>query len=195
MTCCASSAALPRMQRAVATRRVLRPMLAEFASSARPHCERCGLPFATTGAGHALRRVPRASAALCPGALVLSYDEEAAAGPALKHGDRRTARSCGAWMAAPGPTFRRNRPVARCPSLARLFTRRYNQAALLARMVARDADAAFVPDLLRRARCHRFAGRSQGQGTPAQCPPGLRCAAALAGETPGPGRSFLSTTC
>jgi len=34
----------------------------------------------------------------------------------------------------------------------RLFTRRYNQAALLARMVTRDGKALLAPDLLRRAR-------------------------------------------
>jgi ComF family protein len=34
----------------------------------------------------------------------------------------------------------------------RLFIRRYNQAALLARMAAREAGVALAPDLLRRAR-------------------------------------------
>ena len=73
----------------------------------------------------------------------------------LKHGDRTDmARACGAWMARAGAEL-----VAEADLVApvplhwrRLFTRRYNQAALLARMVARDADAVLAPDLLRRAR-------------------------------------------
>ena len=73
----------------------------------------------------------------------------------LKHGDRTDmARACGAWMARAGADL-----VAEADLVApvplhwrRLFIRRYNQAGLLARALARDAGATLAPDLLQRAR-------------------------------------------
>jgi ComF family protein len=64
------------------------------------------------------------------------------------------AKACGRWMARAGDEL-----VAEADLVApvplhwrRLFMRRYNQAALLARMVARGGDTILAPDLLRRAR-------------------------------------------
>ena len=73
----------------------------------------------------------------------------------LKHGDRTDmARACGAWMARAGAELVGDADLVAPVPLhwRRLFMRRYNQAALLARMVARDGDAILAPDLLRRGR-------------------------------------------
>jgi len=128
-----------------------------FSFIAAPHCDRCGVPFADDlGSGahctECLTRPPRFRRARA----VLIYDDKSRRVVLpLKHGDRTDmARACGAWMARAGAEL-----VAAADLVApvplhwrRLFTRRYNQAALLARTVARNADAALAPDLLRRAR-------------------------------------------
>jgi ComF family protein len=68
------------------------------------------------------------------------------------------ARACGRWMArAGGELVAEAELIAPVPlHWRRLFTRRYNQAVLLARAVARTAEqegrARLAPDLLRRAR-------------------------------------------
>jgi ComF family protein len=116
-----------------------------FSFIAAPHCDRCGVPFADDlGSGahctECLTRPPRFRRARA----VLIYDDKSRRVVLpLKHGDRTDmARACGAWMARAGAELH----------WRRLFTRRYNQAALLGRMVARNADAVLAPDLLRRAR-------------------------------------------
>lgn len=128
-----------------------------FSFIAAPHCERCGVPFADDMGQDALcteclTRPPRFRRARA----VLIYDDRSRRVVLpLKHGDRTDmARACGAWMARAGAELLAEADLVAPVPLhwRRLFTRRYNQAALLARMVARDADAAFVPDLLRRAR-------------------------------------------
>jgi ComF family protein len=73
----------------------------------------------------------------------------------FKHGDRTDmARSCGRWMASAGGELLAEADLIAPVPLhwRRLFTRRYNQALLLARSVARASPARLAPDLLRRAR-------------------------------------------
>lgn len=87
---------------------------------------------------------------------------------ALKHGDRPDlARHAGAWMARAGAdligpgTLLAPVPLHRW----RLLKRRYNQAALLAREVARRRGAELCPDLLVRA---RHTGSQDGRGAGAR---------------------------
>jgi ComF family protein len=124
-----------------------------------PLCLRCGVPF--LHAGQAGRD------GLCPGCLerppvfdtaraALRYD---AASQKLilpfKHADRpELAGPLAAQMARAGAAL-----LARCDLIApvplhwrRLFARRYNQAALLARHLARQARRPCIPDLLSRRR-------------------------------------------
>ena len=128
-----------------------------FSFIAAPLCGRCGIPFAADTGPDALctacfTRPPRFRRARA----VLIYDDRSRRVVLpLKHGDRTDlARACGAWMARAGAELLAEADfVAPVPlHWRRLFTRRYNQAALLARMVARDVDAVLAPDLLRRAR-------------------------------------------
>jgi ComF family protein len=122
-----------------------------------PHCERCGVPFAEdlgTGAhcAECLTRPPRFRRARA----VLTYDDKSRRVVLpLKHGDRTDmARACGGWMARAGAELLAEADLVVPVPLhwRRLFIRRYNQAALLARMAAREAGVALAPDLLRRAR-------------------------------------------
>jgi ComF family protein len=124
---------------------------------AAPHCERCGVPFAENIAGLArcaacLARPPRFRRARA--ALVYDDRSRRVVLP-LKHGDRTDiARACGAWMARAGAELVASADVVAPVPLhwRRLFTRRYNQAALLALRVAEGSEAVLAPDLLRRAR-------------------------------------------
>jgi ComF family protein len=75
----------------------------------------------------------------------------------LKHGDRTDiARACGGWMARAGAELLANADLVAPVPLhwRRLFSRRYNQAQLLARIVidASPSESRLVPDLLRRRR-------------------------------------------
>jgi len=74
---------------------------------------------------------------------------------ALKHGDRLDlARPAGAWMAGVAvPLLRDDTVIVPVPAHPlRLLRRRYNQAAVLAREVAKLTGRPRVPDLLRRVR-------------------------------------------
>jgi ComF family protein len=129
---------------------------------AAPHCQRCGIPFsADLGEGalcvDCLTRPPHFRRARA----VLVYDDKSRRVVLpLKHGDRTDmAKACGKWMArAGGELIAEADLVAPVPlHWRRLFMRRYNQAALLARIAANsgkrgDGDAILAPDLLRRAR-------------------------------------------
>jgi ComF family protein len=128
-----------------------------FSFIAAPHCARCGTPFfqhagADAECAACLRRPPRFRRARA--ALVYDGQSRRLVLP-FKHGDRTDmARACGAWMARAGAEL-----VAEAELVApvplhwrRLFTRRYNQALLLARGVARQAGLPLAPDLLRRRR-------------------------------------------
>lgn len=129
---------------------------------AAPHCQRCGIPF-SADLGEAalcvdcLTRPPRFRRARA----VLVYDDKSRRVVLpLKHGDRTDmAKACGAWMARAGAELVGEADLVAPVPLhwRRLLMRRYNQAALLARIVARDCTmrggaAALAPDLLRRAR-------------------------------------------
>lgn len=84
---------------------------------------------------------------------------------ALKHGDRMDiARPAAGWMLrAGGHLIQPDMVVAPVPLYwTRLFTRRYNQAALLSGQIARLAGVAHVPDLLQRIRqTHSQDGKSR----------------------------------
>ena len=128
-----------------------------FSFIAAPHCGRCGTPFAESIGeaalcGACLRRLPRFRKARA--ALVYDDKSRRLVLP-FKHGDRTDmARACGRWMArAGGELLAEAELIAPVPlHWRRLFTRRYNQALLLARSVARHGAAELAPDLLRRAR-------------------------------------------
>jgi len=127
----------------------------QVAFIAPPHCARCGVPFAGERGSDALcidclTRPPRYRRARA----AMIYDERSRRLVLpFKHGDRTDmAPACGAWMARAGADL-----VAAADLVApaplhwrRLLTRRYNQAQLLARAVAREAKATLAPDLLRR---------------------------------------------
>ncbi len=123
---------------------------------AAPQCERCGIPFVEDIVGarcvECLTRPPQFRRARS----VLVYDDKSRRVVLpLKHGDRTDmARACGAWMARAGAELLAEADLVAPVPLhwRRLFTRRYNQAALLARSVARNVDAVLAPDLLQRAR-------------------------------------------
>jgi predicted amidophosphoribosyltransferase len=129
-----------------------------------PMCPRCGVPFLHAGQGGGGQG---GAGGLCPGCLEHppSYDTARAAlryDPGsqklvlpFKHADRpELAGPLAAHMARAGAAL-----LARCDLVApvplhwrRLFSRRYNQAALLAGRLARDAQRPCIPDLLRRRR-------------------------------------------
>jgi ComF family protein len=127
-----------------------------FGFIAPPHCLRCGMPFAedvgNALCGACLRHPPRFRRARA--ALVYDDKSRRLVLP-FKHGDRTDmARGYGRWMARAGAELlAETELIAPVPlHWRRLFTRRYNQALLLARAVARESRAHVVPDLLRRAR-------------------------------------------
>ncbi len=137
-----------------------------FSFIAPPHCARCGIPFAEDLGNSALcaacldrpSRFSRARA-------VLIYDEKSRRLVLpFKHGDRTDmARTCGTWMARAGAELLAEADLIAPVPLhwRRLVTRRYNQALLLARNVARLAPAPteLAPDLLVR---HRWTGSQAG---------------------------------
>jgi ComF family protein len=128
-----------------------------FSFIGEPHCPRCGTPFARDIGENALcvgclKKPPRFRRARA--ALVYDQHSRRLILP-LKHGDRTDlARACGRWMARAGAEILAEAELIAPVPLhwRRLFTRRYNQAQLLARTVARDAPGRLAPDLLRRRR-------------------------------------------
>jgi ComF family protein len=125
----------------------------------RPHCETCGYPFpaehhavAVGLCGPCLARPPRYRQARA----VLAYDTPSRALVLpFKHGDRTDmAGTYTRWMARAGSELlERADFVAPVPlHWRRLLLRRYNQAALLAAGVAREAGRPHRPDLLLRSR-------------------------------------------
>ena len=123
-----------------------------------PHyCAGCGLPFEYdpgdgTLCGACVRQAPpyeRARAAMVydPTSrdLVLAF----------KHGDRtEAARAFGVWMARAGAELLADAEVVTAVPLhwTRLFSRRYNQAALPAQAIGRQGGVPVVPDLVLRRR-------------------------------------------
>jgi len=124
---------------------------------AAPHCACCGTPFAEdlgeeALCGSCLARRPRFRRAR---AALIYDDKSRRLVLPFKHGDRTDmARACGAWMARAGADLLAEAELVAPVPLhwRRLFTRRYNQALLLARSVSRQTSLALAPDLLRRRR-------------------------------------------
>ena len=147
-----------------------------------PQCRRCGLPFAfetdRVAPGHG-EQAPGGEAAGSEGydcgaclaepppygraRAVMRYDE--ASRPLLlsfKHGDRtESADPFAAWMARSGAELLKEAELIAPVPLhwRRLLARRYNQAALLARPLARHHGLTAVPDLLLRRRATPSQGR------------------------------------
>jgi ComF family protein len=123
-----------------------------------PFCARCGVPF---------RHAGQAAGGLCPACIArppaygtaraaLRYDDGARALLLpFKHADRtELARPLARDMARAGAALLASAEILVCVPLhpRRLLARRYNQAALLARLLARGAGLPFIPDALARRR-------------------------------------------
>lgn len=128
-----------------------------FSFLAPPQCARCGVPFAEDLGDDAecadcLAHAPRFRRARA----ALAYDDKSRRLILpFKHGDRTDlAHACGNWMARAGAELLADADLVAPVPLhwRRLFTRRYNQAQLLAARVAGQAGLRLVPDLLRRRR-------------------------------------------
>ncbi len=145
-----------------------------FSFIAPPYCARCATPFVehigeAALCGACTARPPRYRRARA----ALVYDERSRRLVLpFKHGDRTDiARACGGWMARAGAELLAEADLVAPVPLhwRRLFSRRYNQAQLLARIVvgaappsSRDsARARLVPDLLQR---RRWTGSQGGLG-------------------------------
>ena len=140
-----------------------------FAFIAPPYCVRCAHPFALSIGPDALcgacsARPPRYRRARA----ALAYDERSRhLVLPFKHGDRTDiARACGRWMARAGAELLADADLVAPVPLhwRRLFSRRYNQAQLLARVAvaaAGSSRARLIPDLLRR---RRWTGSQSGLG-------------------------------
>jgi len=124
-----------------------------------PCCTRCGVPFASAAQGGPDRLCPScrdAPPAFDRARAVLRYDSQARRLLLpLKHADRTEI----AWMLVPhmaraGAALLRQADILVPVPLhrRRLFLRRYNQAALLARGLARAARKPCLPDALVRTR-------------------------------------------
>jgi ComF family protein len=132
-----------------------------FSFVAPPYCARCAAPFAqdpgrSALCGVCLARPPRYRRARA--ALIYDTRSRRLLLP-FKHGDRTDlARACGRWMARAGSELLAEADLVAPVPLhwRRLFTRRYNQAQLLARVAVREAAVGtrprLAPDLLRRRR-------------------------------------------
>ena len=122
-----------------------------------PWCEACGFPFAfDAGPGSLCAVCARDRPAYRHSRAVFRYDE-GSRGMILgfKHGDRTDAAPAFTrWMARAGAAVLAEAEILVPVPLNRwrLLTRRYNQAALLAREMARLSGVVCVPDLLVRRR-------------------------------------------
>ncbi|HEY2621385.1 MAG TPA: ComF family protein [Acetobacteraceae bacterium] len=124
-----------------------------------PFCARCGVPFATAALGGAEQLCPGCRAAppvFQRARAALRYDAQ---GRRLilpfKHSDRTELTAVLApHMARAGAVLLREADLLVPVPLhrGRLFLRRYNQAALLAKAVARIAERPYLPDALVRLR-------------------------------------------
>lgn len=122
-----------------------------------PYCARCGTPFEFAMPGETLCGACMAEPPpFARARAVLVYDDGSR--PLVlgfKHGDRiHAAGAYGAWLARAGADLLADADLLAPVPLHRwrLFRRRYNQAALLARAAGRVAKVPVVPDLLVRRR-------------------------------------------
>jgi ComF family protein len=129
-----------------------------FSFVAPPQCACCGDPFAEHLGEDALCAACLARRPLFRRArAALAYDTQSRRLVLpFKHGDRTDiARACGGWMARAGAELLAEADLIAPVPLhwRRLLVRRYNQAQLLARALARgETGARLAPDLLRRRR-------------------------------------------
>jgi ComF family protein len=121
-----------------------------------PLCARCGVPFPHAGAGPVCPGCDARPPAFEAARAALRYDDGARRLVLpFKHADRpELAGPLARHMARAGAALlARAEVVAPVPlHWRRLLSRRYNQAALLAGRLARQAGLPHVPDLLRRTR-------------------------------------------
>ncbi|MCG8510004.1 MAG: ComF family protein [Rhodospirillales bacterium] len=122
-----------------------------------PWCEACGLPFEyDVGEGVLCGVCSRTSPPFvrARGAVLYNATSRRLA-LGFKHGDRtENAAAFARWMMRAGAEL-----IAGCDLIVpvplhwtRLFTRRYNQAALLAKAIAKETEASFAPEVLVRRR-------------------------------------------
>ncbi len=126
----------------------------------RPYCEVSGLPFAFEAGGVSVR--PDVAANPPPYAMarsVMQYnDASAALVLRFKYADRmEAAPAFAAWMVRAGGDVLAGADLVLPVPLhrRRLFTRRYNQSAELARLIAAQSGLGFTPELLTRVRATR----------------------------------------
>lgn len=129
-----------------------------------PWCAVCGLPFPfDPGAGFLCADCIRARPPFARARAALAYDDGSRGMIlAFKHADRTDAATAfAAWMRRAAADLVADAEIIVPVPLhwTRLFRRRYNQAALLAHALGRDAAAEVVPDALVRTR------RTPSQGT------------------------------
>lgn len=122
-----------------------------------PLCARCGYPFEIETGGAELCAACLARPPVFDRArAVLRYDAASRAMLlAFKHADRTDlAPPFGRWLARAGAELLAEADLVAPVPLhwTRLFARRYNQAALLARTAAQETDRSFASDLLVRRR-------------------------------------------
>lgn len=129
-----------------------------------PQCTICGYPFAYDMGEEA---ICGACAAAPPAydrarAAMVYNDRSRELILAFKHGDRTDrAPALGRWLIQAGAELLANAEIVVPVPLhwTRSFTRRFNQSALLAKVVARYADIAFSPEILTRHRRTPSQGR------------------------------------
>lgn len=137
---------------------------AGIAFIAPPHCACCGLPFDYDLGADALCGACAAEHPPFERARAVMRYDAASRGLllAFKHGDRTDgAPAYGAWLTRAGTDLLSTADLIAPVPLHRwrLFTRRYNQAALLAHAVGREAGVPVVSDLLVRRRFTPSQGR------------------------------------
>lgn len=134
---------------------------------AQPCCAVCGYPFEfDAGPGAICGGCAASPPVFARARAALRYDE-ASRGLilALKHGDRTdSAPALARWMAGTGRELLRDAALVAPVPLhrLRLLARRYNQAALLARVVAERGERPCIADLLERRRRTPSQGRLSG---------------------------------